>query len=96
MQPTLNTIFTVVNSSGGILGYSGGARLSYLGNTLDEGEHFIATSGAFTQEFAISYAADSGKDITLQAVPEPGSAVALVGGAGFLLGLGRRRRNARH
>jgi hypothetical protein len=46
----------------------------------------------FTQEFYIYYTADSGNDISLVAIPEPGSAALLVAAAGALLV--RRRRRA--
>ena len=37
-------------------------------------------------------AADAGNDVTLTAIPEPGSAVSLLGGLGCLVGLQRFRR----
>ena len=56
---------------------------------LSEGAH--AYSG-FGQDYTISYVGGDGNDIVLTAVPEPGSAVMLVGGLATLLGF-RRRRN---
>jgi len=63
---------------------------------LPNGSHVFSSSG---QNFIISYAANAGTnsftggtDIALLAVPEPGSAAALLTGAGLLLGLRRRRR----
>jgi autotransporter-associated beta strand protein len=83
--------YTLLNSANGIGGYSSGARFSYAGNSLDEGERFTVTSGIFTQEFTISYSADAGNDITLVAVPEPNCALLLAGAIG-VLGLRRSRR----
>jgi hypothetical protein len=91
-DPADQTTFTVVNSSAGINGYASGARFSYLGNSLDEGEQFAVASGAFSQIFSISYAADSGKDIVLVAVPEPVAFTSILAGAGLLIGLRRHRR----
>lgn len=86
--------YTLLNSTGGISGYNGGARFSYAGNILDEGERFTVTSGVFSQDFTISYAADSGNDVILAAVPEPGSAMLLVSSLA-LIGLRRSRRARR-
>ena len=66
-------------------------RFNFGGNSLDEGEEFEVTSGGFYRAFTISYAADSGNDVTLLAVPEPGSAALLMLGGVALL---RRRRRS--
>ena len=88
-DPTDDTYFTLIDGTSPFDGYAGGGRFSYSGNNLDEGETFIVTTGAFSQEFTISYAADTGKDVTVHATPEPGSAaLLLLGGLAFL----RRRR----
>ncbi len=57
-------------------------------NQLAEGELFTVSG----QDFTISYAAGTGSnDVVLSAVPEPGSALMLVGGLATLLGFRRRR-----
>jgi len=83
--------YTLLNATNGITGYAGGARFSYAGNSLDEGERFNVTSGLFSQDFTISYLADGGNDIVLTAVPEPGSA-ALFLTTMAMVGLRRFRR----
>lgn len=94
-QPILDSTFTLVDSTGGILGYDSGGRFNYLGNDLDEGEHFLVVTEGFTQEFSISYAADGGTDVTIQAVvPEPTALTAALSAGGLLLGLARRRRRS--
>ena len=90
-DPTDDAYFTLIDGTSPFDGYASGGRFSYGGNSLDEGELFIVTTGAFTQEFSISYAADAGKDVTVHATPEPGSAaLLLLGGVAFL----RRRRRS--
>lgn len=91
-DPVDDTTFTILNASAPLTGYFGGARFAYLGNPLDEGEVFTATTGGFTQDFEIGYTADGGNDVTLHAVPEPGTLGSLLGGAGLLLGLRRRAK----
>jgi hypothetical protein len=76
-----------------LVGYAGGARLSYQGNPLDESEQFTVVDGALNQDFVISYAANGGSDITLMAIPEPSSAAILIGGIAASLGLRRRRKS---
>lgn len=78
--PQNQTTFTVVNSSLGILGYDLGGRFSYDGTVLSEGSQFTVMSGAWSQDFTISYFADGGTDVTLFSVPEPGSVAILLGG----------------
>ena len=90
-DPTDDTYFTLIDGTSPFDGYAGGGRFSYGGNSLDEGELFTVTTGPFSQEFSISYAADAGKDVTVHATPEPGSAaLLLLGGVAFL----RRRRRS--
>lgn len=90
-DPTDFTSFTIVDGSAALSGYAGGARLSYLGNALDESEQFTVVTDTLSQTFSISYLAGSGRDIALTAIPEPSSIAVLLGGMGVALGLRRRR-----
>jgi fibronectin-binding autotransporter adhesin len=90
-DPVESTIFTILDGTAPLIGYSGGARLSYLGNSLDDNEEFTVVDGALSQIFTISYAANGGNDIVLVAIPEPSSAAIVLAGLGAALGLRRRR-----
>jgi autotransporter-associated beta strand protein len=91
-DPADNTVFTVLDGSAPLIGYATGARLSYQGNALDENEQFTVFGLNVSQIFTISYTADGGNDITLVAIPEPSTAMLLVGSVGAMLGLKRKRR----
>jgi autotransporter-associated beta strand protein len=90
-DPVDNAIFTILDGNSALVGYAGGARFSYLGTPLAQGAQFLVNDGGFSQTFAISYTAGGGQDVTLTAVPEPGSFAAILTGATALLGLRRRR-----
>jgi fibronectin-binding autotransporter adhesin len=89
-DPTENVAFTILDGTAP-LGGLGGGGFSYLGLPLGEGATFTVVSGLFSQAFQISYAADSGRDVVLTAVPEPGAATALLVGGAMLVGFRRRR-----
>lgn len=87
--------FVIINNEDvdDVLFLDDNSRLYYGGMRLDEGAHFTAASGAFTQEFSISYMGGTGNDVVLQAlVPEPGSAIMLLGGLGVLAARRCRRQ----
>jgi autotransporter-associated beta strand protein len=90
-DPVDGTIFTILDGTTPLIGYATGARLSYLGNSLDENEQFTAVDGALSQVFVVSYTGGGGNDITLTAIPEPSGAAILLGGLAASLGLRRRR-----
>ncbi len=83
--PAPSTSFLVVNNT------SAGATsglFTYVGQgTLNEADHLFASG----TEFVISYIGGNGNDVTLTAVPEPSTLLSILGGAGILLGLRRRR-----
>ncbi|MGV3532326.1 MAG: hypothetical protein ACO1QR_08135 [Chthoniobacteraceae bacterium] len=72
------------------------ARFVYNGNVLEEGEAFLVNQGGFSQFFEMRYGLTSDdNDIRLLAVPEPGSAMAILGGLIVILGQRNRRAEGR-
>jgi autotransporter-associated beta strand protein len=88
--------FTIVknDSTEPIIFGSTNSRFAYNGLLLNQGTTFTATSGALSQDFSISYTGGDGNDIVLTAVPEPSTALILLGSLASLAGLARPRRRA--
>jgi autotransporter-associated beta strand protein len=87
-QPALGNAFTLVLNDG-MSAIGGSGRFDYAGNLLENFEQFTVTSSGFEQLFEIRYDGGTGNDVVITAVPEPASAVLLLGGAALCL---RRRR----
>jgi autotransporter-associated beta strand protein len=73
------TAFSIVTNNGidDITFADANARLLYNGVPLDEGDTFTVSAGFGPQPFQISYLGDTGNDLVLTAIPEPGSVVLL-------------------
>ncbi|MHA3775333.1 beta strand repeat-containing protein [Verrucomicrobiota bacterium sgz303538] len=84
--------FTILDNSGN----APTVGLFKYGNTvLGENSQFVVTSGNLSQAFQITYQGGTGNDVVLTAIPEPGSAAALVGCLGVMIGFRRFRRGTR-
>ncbi|RYD79518.1 MAG: PEP-CTERM sorting domain-containing protein, partial [Verrucomicrobiaceae bacterium] len=88
--PAPATVFTIVANDDIDPVDTTSGLFSFAGNPLSQGEQFTVSGQAFT----ISYDGGDGNDIVLTAVPEPGTALSLLGGLGVLLGFNRTRRRA--
>jgi hypothetical protein len=80
-----NDDFDAVNFTPGVTGFEFNSVL------LNEGDTFTVTGPFGSQPFQITYAGDTGNDIVLTAVPEPGAAMLLLGGLASLVTMRRRR-----
>ncbi|MEK0451981.1 MAG: hypothetical protein RL088_4249 [Verrucomicrobiota bacterium] len=78
-------IFTLIVNDGSADPVSG----TFAG--LPEGAPVFAAGTG--QQYTISYVGGDGNDVTLTAVPEPGSAAMLLAGTGLLVGIRRRKRS---
>jgi len=67
------------------------ARFYYGSHLLQEGDIFLVTSGAFSQQFQMRYGIDGDNDVRLVAMPEPGVAGLFVAAGLGLLTLRRRK-----
>jgi autotransporter-associated beta strand protein len=97
-DPVDGTLFTLIDGSTPLLGYSSGARFAANGSALAEGASFLVTTGSFSQYFTISYIGGAdGNDVTLLAIPEPSTLWTLCASVGLTLGISRfRRRRSPH
>ena len=94
-DPVDNTdSFTIVdNDQSDAVGFGDSSSgLYFNGAQLTEGMRFTAVSGAFSQQFQVSYAGGDGNDIVISAIPEPCSLANVLSGLGVLVGLRRFRR----
>jgi autotransporter-associated beta strand protein len=91
--PAFGTIYTVLNNTSGapIGGSPGLFTSSGPEGLLTQGERFNVNG----QDFLISYQGGTGNDVLLQAVPEPSTGLAVLGGLATLAGLQRVRRTRR-
>ncbi|WP_207910680.1 beta strand repeat-containing protein [Chthoniobacter flavus] len=95
-DPVDGTLFTLIDGASPLTGYDSGGRFAANGTPLNDGATFNVTSGAFSQNFIISYDGGAdGNDVTILAVPEPSSLLTLTAALGFTLGLTRLRRRSR-
>jgi hypothetical protein len=70
----------------------GSGKFAVGSTPLPEGALFDLPYPGGTQAMRLSYVGGDGNDVTIRAVPEPGTAVFAVVGVGALLGMRRRRR----
>lgn len=83
--PAISTVFTLIEN------FSDNPIGGAFTNLADDSVIFLPFNGN-QYAFTVDYQGGSGNDLTLTAVPEPSTAVALLAGVGVLLGVRRRRR----